>query len=452
MPHWVESAELNLGAIPGAGTYEWLVAQDELRWSRSLLKLYGLDSAPAAEADFSALVHPDDRVRVEAETASFMGSGATYAHEFRIVRPDGTVRLVHDTGVIERDLSGAVVALRGINVDVTEQRASEIRTAEALDHFRTLADLLPQLVWISDQAGRVHYFNSHIQKYAKAHNTGGAWDWQALIHREDLPGTLAAWKASSDRHQDYNASHRVKMADGSFRWHLTRAVRIPRSAREDVRWFGTSADVHQLRETEEQRQLLLSELTHRIKNIIALVQSIARLTFKADQPFDGQLSAFESRLQSMAGAHDILIQREWGKATLQEIVERGIRSSGIDISHFRIGGDDVFFSAEDVVLMSMAIHELCTNALKYGALSRPTGSVDVRWVRLNSDDTSFQLTWIERGGPVVQPSTHEGFGSLLIRHALRRQMNAVVSIQLPPDGLRCVIERGRQDADAATVR
>ena len=110
-----------LEAASGAGTYEWWPAEDRLVWSPGLIRMYGLSRAPTAEEGFSRLVHPEDLVRVEAETSAYLGSDAeSFSHSFRIVRPDGTTRIILDRGVIERDEKGVVRVIRGLNIDLSD--------------------------------------------------------------------------------------------------------------------------------------------------------------------------------------------------------------------------------------------------------------------------------------------------------------------------------------------
>ncbi len=127
------------GDVPGSGTYIWEIPADRLIWSEGLLDLYGLAEPPSGDDAFAALVHPEDRVRVEAETSCYLEAGEAYDHEFRIVRPDGTVRRVHDRGAIDRNENGVAIRIRGINVDVTAFRD---QSAELTAARRTIVDLV----------------------------------------------------------------------------------------------------------------------------------------------------------------------------------------------------------------------------------------------------------------------------------------------------------------------
>lgn len=564
MPRWIELPEHSF-ALKGVGTYEWRVAEDELRWSRHLLDIYGLTTPPASEWGFTSLVHPEDRVRVEAETSTFMGSGDEYEHEFRIVRPDGEIRHIHDRGVIERDSSGVVVVMRGMNVDitakrrsgefaqdgqavdfqaladninqlawmadgtgwiywynkrwfdytgatldqmagwgwrsvhhpdhvdrvvsrithsfktgelwedvfpmrsadgeyrwflsrampikdaqgnvvrwfgtntdVTDQRDVEQRLRESQEWFRALAESMPQLVWTAGFDGRVDYYNSRIRQYAMAQE--GIWRWEDMLHPSDLGPTVEAWKAAAVDERDYQFSHRLRMADGSYRWHLSRAIPVRGEDGRDMRWIGTATDINDLREAEEHRQLLVAELDHRIKNILTLIQAIAQQTFRSDLPFARQVGDFTDRLHALAGAHDILTRENWKEVDLRDLIENAISSCGVPPERVAITGDPFRVSARASVTVSMAIYELCTNAIKYGALSTDRGRVDLTWTIAENDRSRICLMWRERNGPPVAPPSREGFGSRLIKRALAGELAGSATMRFDPAGLECVIE------------
>jgi PAS domain S-box-containing protein len=164
-----ERHELALAEACEAGFYAWWPAEDRVEWSSGLLRVYGLDRAPGAEEGFTRLLHPDDRERVEAETAAYLGSDATrYEHSFRIVRPDGTVRFILDRGTIEREANGTVRVIRGLNIDLTDfphlDRGAMARQpaapADAAVLFGSVLAGTPDLVWAKDRAGRITYGNA----------------------------------------------------------------------------------------------------------------------------------------------------------------------------------------------------------------------------------------------------------------------------------------------------
>jgi two-component sensor histidine kinase len=199
------------------------------------------------------------------------------------------------------------------------------------------------------------------------------------------------------------------------------------------------------RRAEERRSLLLREMNHRIKNILATVQALANQTFKGKTSAES-LEAFGRRLSAMAATHDLLVSEKWESAEICKTIEAVIGPFDPG-GRFTLDGPDLEITAKAALGLSMALHELCTNAAKYGALSCPEGSVDLRW-RLQWDDDGgrFRLSWTEEGGPEIVEPKSSGFGTRLIEAALGSEMSATVSMRYPPSGAAVTI-----DADADLV-
>jgi two-component sensor histidine kinase len=195
---------------------------------------------------------------------------------------------------------------------------------------------------------------------------------------------------------------------------------------------------------EEHRVLLLHEMNHRIKNILAAVQAVANQTFK-DRASPESLAAFGSRLQAMAATQNLLVHENWESVDLRSALEAVLAPFDHDRRLVGLAGPPLRISARAALALSMAVHELCTNAAKYGALSVPEGRVEMRW-RLAEAGTRFHLEWTEAGGPPVRPPEHTGFGSQLIRVALASDLAGKVELDFPATGVRFSV-----DADAARV-
>lgn len=195
------------------------------------------------------------------------------------------------------------------------------------------------------------------------------------------------------------------------------------------------------RETAEaQREILVHELAHRVKNNLAIVQAIASLSFRHSQGPEA-LQGFQERLQALVRGHDLLTRRNWEKADLAEITEAAIAPAQEDNSHrFTLSGPAIELPPTEAVPIAMILHELCTNALKYGALSNDAGHVAIEWAATDEPDgTRICLTWREDGGPAVEPPQRNGFGSRLIAN-LTRQMNGHVDVSYSPGGLAYTID------------
>jgi two-component sensor histidine kinase len=204
------------------------------------------------------------------------------------------------------------------------------------------------------------------------------------------------------------------------------------------RLMDENAMREELRATaEERREILVHELAHRVKNTLATVQSIASLSFRNSQGPEA-LRQFHDRLQALVRSHDLLTRKNWQHADLSEIAEAAMAPLREERGHrFAISGPPVSLPPTTAVPMAMIMHELCTNALKYGALSNETGRVTVNWTtRTDPGGIAISLIWSESGGPTIQPPDEEGFGTRLIAN-LSRQLGGESSFRYPPSGVVC---------------
>jgi two-component sensor histidine kinase len=197
-------------------------------------------------------------------------------------------------------------------------------------------------------------------------------------------------------------------------------------------------DTTDRRSAEAQRDLLIRELEHRINNTLTTVQSIAAQTFRNAGLDAAVRRAFEARLIALSNVHGILTQRSWDSADLHEVIAAALRAhSTPEKARFTVQGPPLRLGPKSAVALSMAMHELCTNATKYGALSTDAGHVDVTWT---VEDGRLLWWWRERGGPTVAPPTRKGFGSGMIERSLAAQLSGHVTIDYQPTGLSCAIE------------
>jgi PAS domain S-box-containing protein len=188
---------------------------------------------------------------------------------------------------------------------------------------------------------------------------------------------------------------------------------------------------------ERDRDLLTGELAHRVKNTLAIVQAIVGQSLSnAATIVDGR-TKIEERLVSLGRAHDILTSKNWASAPIAAVIEAATSIHGHQEQHIRLHGPDVMIQARAAVGLSMAIHELCTNAVKYGALSVDAGRVEIDWTILGQgDNAELEITWQEVGGPAVTPPTKRGFGSRLIRASLSGGAEGTSEIDYRAEGVR----------------
>lgn len=201
-------------------------------------------------------------------------------------------------------------------------------------------------------------------------------------------------------------------------------------------------EIEQRRKAEKQQQLLINELNHRVKNTLAIVQGLAQQSFKSDVPADVARAAFNARLSALAAAHNLLTSASWERASLSEIISNAVRATaGAAWDQVTCDGPQVILPPQTAVSLAMAIHELSTNAIKYGALSKDTGTVSVAWhVSHGTDGPRLHLEWKEVGGPPVAAPTRKGFGTRMIERGLAAELHGKVALEFALGGLRCVLD------------
>jgi PAS domain S-box-containing protein len=206
--------------------------------------------------------------------------------------------------------------------------------------------------------------------------------------------------------------------------------------------FVQGHDITERRRAQEQQQLLINELNHRVKNTLATVQSIAAQSFRTGRDGSDSREVFDARLIALAKAHDVLTRESWESADLPEIVAQAVAPlAGEEGRRFVIAGPSLRLPPRAALPLAMALHELCTNAAKYGSLSTPAGQVSITWAFASEDKGEhLRLCWRESGGPPVEPPRRKGFGSRLIERGLAHELNGTARIRYEPAGFVCEIE------------
>ncbi|MDQ3126091.1 MAG: PAS domain-containing protein [Pseudomonadota bacterium] len=224
-------------------------------------------------------------------------------------------------------------------------------------------------------------------------------------------------------------------AMGNPRWWDVQVTPIHGPDGKPIRLLSVSRDITDLKRAEEQQRLLALELNHRIKNVLAMVQAIASQTFRATSDPAEARAAFLDRLGALSAAQDLLTQTTLTGARMADIVADAFRPHGRE-GQVTASGPEVDLSPRCALAMSLALHELTTNAIKYGALSADGGRVTVSWtVTPGEDETAFVLSWTESGGPPVAPPTRAGFGSGMIKRALSGYVGGATTLNYEPTGV-----------------
>jgi PAS domain S-box-containing protein len=351
------------------------------------------------------------------------------------------------------DGSGFVKILR----DLTERRAAQERLRESEELFRLLATNIPQLVFRTHGGGERTWGSPQwIVFTGLSFEDSLGFGWLDAVHPDDRDATIAAW-AKAQETGEYEVDHRIwRTADGEYRWHQTRAAPLGEARNGDGGWVGASSDIHDMRALQDRQKVLLAELQHRTRNLLAVVQSIARQTIRASASLEDFATQFEGRLRALSRIQSLLARIDHGPVDLRALVEAELKAHGngdVEPGKVTIDGPPARLPPTSAQALALGIHELATNSVKYGALKQPSAKLDVAW-RIEGGDGSARravLEWRESG--VEMPNeggrpTRKGYGRELIERALPYQLKAETRLEFGPDGVRCRIVTAVDNAEA----
>lgn len=260
-----------------------------------------------------------------------------------------------------------------------------------------------------------------------------------LIHPDDLGVTRDLILAGLERDDRYEVECRAApQADRPVVWLRVVGQRIRDAQGEIQGVIGIVEDITARKLEEQQRFALMAEIDHRVKNVLATVQALAVQTAKRTGSMDGFLQTFLGRLKSMGSANELLTAARWRGAAIDHLVAAEL--GGLAPGQTSWDGPELFLTPRAANAVSLALHELATNALKYGALSVETGHVEVLWRATPSG--GFTLEWTESGGPVVSAPARTGFGATLLSQVTGRELNGQTTLVFPPTGARAQLEAG----------
>ena len=305
--------------------------------------------------------------------------------------------------------------------------------------FRELADFAPVLIWRSGPDKLCDWFNKPwLDFVGRSMDEGVGYGWAEGVHPDDFDRCVAIYTQAFDARRAFQMEYRLRRYDGVYRWVLDNGAPYSRDG-EFAGYFGSCVDVTAHHEAASKQKLLIDELNHRVQNTLTIVQAIARKSFVDGRPAEETREVFYDRLQALSAAHTVLTRENWDGASLLEVV-RGALVEGFGEDQIELSGDDAVLPPSAAASFALAIHELCTNALKYGALSNGTGRVSVQWTVSSGPERRLHLSWRESGGPPVVRPARQGFGSSMLERGLARELKGSVRLDFDPAGLVCTID------------
>src|ERR1700730_376398 len=429
-------------AASDTGTFRWNLATGEFsEFDENLKCLFGFapDRAVLLKQDFLDVVPPDDLPRLIPAVDASCRQGADFAMEYRVILPDGKIRWLYDRAKIVRNPAGVPTDMVGACTDITERKQAEQALAAREREFRTLADNMSQFAWMTDATGWIYWYNQRWFDYTGTTlQEMEGWGWQKVHHPDHVDRVVQKIRHSFDTGEPWEDTFPLRSKEGEYRWFLSRALPIRDEHGRIQHWFGTNTDITQRLKAERQRTILVNELNHRVKNTLATVQAIAAQTLRSANVDPSVQETFESRLVALSNAHSILTEESWETAEIHAVMARTLEPHA-GPERLTLHGPSIKLSPKAALAIAMGMHELATNAVKYGALSNGTGQVAVTWRVDGPKPGTLHLQWKERGGPIVTPPSRKGFGSRLIERNLVHDLNGKAKIDYQLEGFVCTI-------------
>jgi two-component system, chemotaxis family, CheB/CheR fusion protein len=312
------------------------------------------------------------------------------------------------------------------------------------ERFRNIAQTVPAFLFIATPDLEWSYVNPPFYEYTGlAEGEGLGSGWLSVLHPDDAQGYRRLLALSMQTGSPFELEFRLRDASGAYQWFLGKAEAITSSTGKVSQWYGSCLNINALKMAEDRQNLLLSELQHRVKNILAVVRSLANRTAENAETLEDFVAHFDGRLSAMGRTQNILARTPEGGVDLTELVHDELvdHAAHFDVQ-VDVSGPDIKLRAKTAQTLGLAIHELMTNAVKYGALSTRSGHIKVSWrVDERVGDPRLIFEWLESGVPVIdREPARSGFGRELIERGLPYDLRANTALEFRQGGVRCVIE------------
>lgn len=441
----VRRVKLALAAGAIIGTWVWDIVADRFTIDEAFASAFGLDPALGRDgmplAQIVATVHPDDQAALADAINEAVARGGAYAHQYRTRRMDGEYRWLEANGYVEHAEDGTPTSFSGVLINVEDRRAgeaereriaAELRDSEAF--MRSVLAASTDCIKVLDLEARLVFMSEGGQRVMEVSDfndiAGCPWPdfWQEAGHLAAKEALAEARAGRAATFQGY-----ADTMKGTRRYWDVQVSPILDEDGQPERILSVSRDITALKVAEEARIVLAQEMAHRMKNTLAMVQAICTQTLRQASTMEEGRLAISTRLAALARAQDILTRSDFTEADVGEVVEAAIAPHRGDEERVIWSGPRIGLDAQQALGLSLAIHELATNATKYGALSNETGSVTMSWGQV---DGAFVFAWNEAGGPPVTEPTRRGFGSRLIERIVASYFDGEARLEFAPTGIR----------------
>lgn len=416
--------------------FDWDLPTSRVEWSDYYYMICGYEvgSVQPTYDLWRIRVHPEDIDRVEAAIAAAKKSGKPFSSAYRMLHPSGRIVEVETSGTYLYGDQGPV-RMVGVSRDVTALKASEAR-------FRTILEIAQVGIVLSRRDGTISLANDAALELLGYDNDAAQEDrrWQQHLDADHAGAARRITTRLFRNGRVTPVEYTLRSLTGERRPILLSAAQIATSGDEYVSFL---VDLTDQKQSEAHRQILIEELNHRVKNSLATIQAMAAHTMRhAKSPNDFQ-TTFAGRLRAMAAAHEILSRTDTGLVKLSDLVQSQVGPHArTETGQLRLKGDEVALSPDNAHALGLVLHELATNAAKYGSLSVPNGKVDIFW---KSGACAIDLTWHESGGPGVAPPVRTGFGTRLIESTFTHAAKGSAKIEYHPAGLIARLTISQED-------
>jgi PAS domain S-box-containing protein len=351
-----------------------------LTLNRSLRDFWGVAEDAVATFDWRETMHPDDIDHIGQAMMQATVKRESVVVSGRYRKADGSWRILRTEAHPRFSRKGRFLGMIGVNVDTTETEMAQAALRERQERLRVALAAGRMGTWRHDmQTGEQDWDERQYELFGVDRSLKPTRAlFLSLVHPDDLDKIAFGDETFlPDRFLD--SEFRIVRPDGETRWITAHSITRNDAAGQPIEMIGVNFDTTERRETEDRLRLLLDELKHRVKNTLAVVQAIAHQTFRERNADPAALRAFEGRLIALANAHNLLTSSDWESALLSEIAADALRLQGIEGNRFALGGPLIILPAKHALAVALALHELCTNALKHGALSNDSGRVELTW-------------------------------------------------------------------------